>query len=239
MPFFCFLTVWPHGVEPSNVRLLVFLFCLLVLRLVAESLVHWHTWKLVVWPVNLPKSPTSYRNPNTVPQGYNLMVKGMVIFSFIKVYLSFGFFLTFFRCRSPQSTLWEYYLLPQKAPWNGLHPLWQRRLARCALDALHASQNWVLYYLILMNLILHIKEQNSLMCGASGRRIKPLVRDVFHTSEVACGFSERLAGRCWRETSAQWSWASQQHPSSSQGRASVFQLLIPERCSTRWGQQHS
>lgn len=151
MPFFCFLTVWPHGVEPSNVRLLVFLFCLLVLRSVAESLVHWLR-KLVVWPVNLPKSFTFYRNPNTVPQGYNLMVK-WILFSFIKVLSLFFFclfvFLTFFRCRSPQSSLWEYYLLPQKAPWNGLHPLRQRRLARCALDALHASQNWVRYYLLL------------------------------------------------------------------------------------------
>lgn len=92
MPFFCFLTVWPHGVEPSNVRLLVFLFCLLVLRSVAESLLHWHTWKPVVWPLNLPKSFTFYRNPNTVPQGCNLMVKWLISFSFIKVLFKFCFF---------------------------------------------------------------------------------------------------------------------------------------------------
>lgn len=96
MPFFCFLTVWPHGVEPSNVWLLFFLFCLLVLSSVAESLVHWHSWKLVVWPVNLPKSFTFYRNPNTVSQCYNLMVE-WILFSFIKVLFKFmGFFCFFY-----------------------------------------------------------------------------------------------------------------------------------------------
>lgn len=45
-----------------------------------------------------------------------------------------------------------------------------------------------------MNLILHIKEQNNLMCGASGRRIKSLVRDVFHTSEVAVDFQSVWPG---------------------------------------------
>lgn len=37
-----------------------------------------------------------------------------------------------------------------------------------------------------LNLILHIKEENVLMCGASGRLIKSL--DVFHASEVAVDF---------------------------------------------------
>lgn len=44
------------------------------------------------------------------------------------------------------------------------------------------------------DVILHIQEKNILPCGASGRLIKSLVRDVFPTSEVAVAFQGVWSG---------------------------------------------
>lgn len=136
-----FLTVWLLGFVPPNVRFLIFPFCWLVLESVGKVIVRLHT--CIVWGVNLPESFTSLTNITTVPQSSTKTVKLNSIQAHFELLF---FFPTFLRCRSSQTAIGEYYLLPQKAPWNGLHPLRKQRLPRRALDALHASQDWVRYY---------------------------------------------------------------------------------------------